>query len=142
MSGKTWIVLAGVTGALGVAIGAFGAHVLPGWLESSHVLPEDIARRMVTFEIGVRYHMFHALALLGVGLWSRCASSRAAMVSGITFLLGIIIFSGLLYTIAITGIKFLGMIVPLGGVLWIVGWLALAYSGLVTKPNGVHADGD
>ncbi len=82
MSGKIWIVIAGVTGALGVAIGAFGAHGLPGWLEKSGVSPEDVVRRMETFEIGVRYHLVHALALLGVGLWSRTCGGAESDVGG------------------------------------------------------------
>ena len=122
--------MAGVTGALGVAVGAFGAHALPQWLKESGLAAEEVARRMDTLQIGVRYQMYHAAALLGVALLARHYSGRALLVAGTAFLLGVFIFSGLLYAIAITGIKRFGMVVPLGGVLLITGWIALVFVGM------------
>ena len=130
MNARRWIVVAGVTGALGVTWGAFGAHLLPDWLEKSGLSATEIASRMETFRTAVRYHMYHALALLGIGILARYDSSRRLRFAGLAFLFGVLIFSGLLYVMAITGIKFLGIIVPLGGALLIVGWIALALVGV------------
>jgi uncharacterized membrane protein YgdD (TMEM256/DUF423 family) len=135
MSGKTWLAVAGVMGAAGVAIGAFGAHVLPAWLERSGVSADQIPARIETFEIGVRYHLYHALALLGVGLWARGTPRHGVTWAGVCFLLGIMIFSGFLYANAMTGIKVLGMIVPVGGVLLIVGWLILAGAAVTSQDD-------
>ena len=129
MSARTWIVIAGITGALGVVLGAFGAHVLPVGLQRLGVAALDIPQRIETYEIGVRYHMYHALALLGVGLLARHMPGRGLALAGWAFLLGVTIFSGLLYAIALTGMRILGLVVPVGGVLLIAGWLALAYAG-------------
>lgn len=136
MSVRWWIVVAGVTGALAVAFGAFGAHVLPGWLQRSGVAPADVVHRMDVFQIGVRYQMVHALALLGVGLLGLAAPSTPRQrlhVAGASFLLGMVLFSGLLVLLALTGIRVLGLIVPVGGVLLIAGWLALAWAAV---PSG------
>ncbi|GGJ17913.1 DUF423 domain-containing protein [Deinococcus roseus] len=102
---------AALMGALAVAFGAFGAHALKSMLS-----PDVLA----TFETGVRYQMYHALALLALGA-ARFQSK------GILFLfIGTLIFSGSLYVLALTGIKVLGAITPIGGVLQIVGWVMVA----------------
>src|SRR5690606_8289174 len=94
MTAKTIVFIASLLGALGVMIGAFGAHAFPGWLQAQHVDPTAAARRLETLETGVRYHMYHALALLAVGLWQRHAASATASASAWLFLAGIAIFSG------------------------------------------------
>lgn len=113
------IILGTLFGALGVTLGAFGAHglkdVLPTWY------PEDHARMMETWEIGVRYQMYHALALIGLGLFTYKAKTSVILAAG-AFTLGILIFSGLLYALVLTNIKVLGAIVPIGGVAMIAGW--------------------
>lgn len=109
--------IAGVLGALAVILGAFGAHGL-----RDKLAPEMLA----VFEVGVRYHMYHALALLAVSLapaslWSSPATVAAAW----SWVGGILVFSGSLYALTLSGIKWLGAITPIGGVAFIVGWLAL-----------------
>lgn len=109
--------MAGVLGALAVILGAFGAHGL-----RDKLAPEMLA----VFEVGVRYHMYHALALLAVSLapaslWSSPATVAAAW----SWVGGIVVFSGSLYVLTLSGIKWLGAITPIGGVAFIVGWLAL-----------------
>lgn len=120
------IQIAAILGGLAVALGAFGAHGL------KQRLSEDM---LLIFETGVRYHFYHALALLALGLGSpRLWQSPWATRSCILWTLGITIFSGSLYLLAITGVKKLGAITPIGGVAFILGWicLALAASSLRT----------
>src|SRR5690606_979682 len=78
------------------------------------------------FKTAAEYQMYHALALLGVGLLLQGRSSGLLQVAGWSFLLGILIFSGCLYALTLTGLRWLGAIVPIGGVLFLVGWGALA----------------
>ena len=101
--------------------GAFGAHGLRDRLS---------ADMLAVFETGVRYHLFHGLALLAVA-WaaSRWPSSYVTAAGGF-FVVGITIFSGSLYLLAVTGIRWLGAITPIGGVCLIVGWLVLAMGAL------------
>ena len=106
-------------GALAVAIGAFGAHALKNLLEANN--------RLETFETASKYHFYHALALLFVGLLFSYGSPRSMNLSGHFFIWGIIIFSGSLYLLCLTNIRWLGAITPIGGVLLILGWCALAY---------------
>jgi uncharacterized membrane protein YgdD (TMEM256/DUF423 family) len=113
-------------GAAGVVLGAFAAHALRGRLD-----PQDLA----VFETGVRYQMFHSLALLGVGLasarWGAENPRTAARiaVAGWLFLGGMVIFCGSLYLLAWTGARWLGAVTPLGGLAFIGGWVAL-WSGV------------
>ncbi len=120
MSGMTWIRVGAVLGGLGVIAGAFGAHGLKGTLDS---------RAMEVFETAAKYQMYHAPALLAVGLLAMFGRGGAALnIAGWSFLLGVLIFSGTLYALAFTGIRWLGMITPIGGVALIVGWFALAFA--------------
>ncbi len=104
-------------GCVGVGLGAFGAHGLKGRLS-----PDMLA----VFETGVRYHMYHALALLTTAALMARWETRSALVAGWSFVAGIFIFSGSLYALALTGITILGAITPIGGVAFLVGWIALA----------------
>ena len=101
--------------ALGVIAGAFGSHLL-----------EDIltTERLATFEVAVRYQMYHALALLGIGFSKESKRYRA---SGYLFIAGILVFSGSLYLLILTDTPWLGAITPIGGVLFITGWAALLF---------------
>ncbi len=114
-----WLLVAAcVLGGLGVALGAFGAHGL-----EQRVPPE----RLATFEIGVRYHMYHALALLAVAwLAARWPGTSLVTAAGWLFVAGVVIFSGSLYALTLTGIRTLGAITPLGGLAFIAGWTCLA----------------
>lgn len=106
-------------GLVGVGLGAFGAHGLRGRLS-----PEMLA----VFETGVRYQLYHALALLATAALLSRAEGRAAIVAGWSFTTGILIFSGSLYALTLTGVTMLGAITPIGGVAFLVGWAALAYA--------------
>ncbi len=110
-----WWRIAGVVGALGVALGAFGAHGLKQVVTDPHLL--DV------WETAARYHVLHALALLGVA-----AHPGRPRIPGPLFLAGIAVFSGSLYLMAVTGIRWLGAITPIGGVCLIGGWLALGFA--------------
>lgn len=104
---------------LGVALGAFGAHALRATLS-----PADLA----TFETGVRYQMYHAFGLV-VAAWatSRWAGTPVT-VAGWLFVVGIVVFSGSLYTLVLTGQRWLGAVTPLGGLCFLLGWALLAWS--------------
>jgi uncharacterized membrane protein YgdD (TMEM256/DUF423 family) len=114
---KTFMFAGALLGGVGVALGAFGAHGLRGRLS-----PEMLA----VFETGVRYHMYHALALLATSALLPRVDGRAVVIAGWSFIAGIVLFSGSLYTLALSGITTLGAITPLGGLALIVGWISLA----------------
>ena len=109
--------LGSILAGIAVGLGAFGAHGLRGILS-----PEDL----VTFETGVRYQMYHALALLGVA-WAVTQWETVLLEwSGWLFVLGILVFSGSLYILVLTGQRWLGAVTPLGGLALILGWVLLA----------------
>lgn len=125
MTAINWIRVAALLGGLSVAAGAFGAHGLKGYLE-----PKDLE----TFETAARYQMYHALALLGIGLLALYqGSSPPLQIAGWCFLSGTLIFSGTLYALVLSGIRWLGAITPIGGVLMIVGWGILAFIAAPAK---------
>lgn len=114
---KTLMFVGALLGGVGVGIGAFGAHGLRGRLS-----PEMLG----VFETGVRYHLYHALAILAAAALMSRLESRGVIVAGWSFAAGIVIFSGSLYALALTGITTLGAITPIGGVAFLIGWIALA----------------
>jgi uncharacterized membrane protein YgdD (TMEM256/DUF423 family) len=102
-----------------VALGAFGAHGLRGRL---------VPDMLMSFEIGVRYQMYHALGLVAVGLaLSRWPSSAVAL-AGWLFIAGTVVFCGTLYLLAVSGQRWLGAVTPVGGAAFIAGWLVLAWA--------------
>jgi len=103
--------------AFGVALGAFGAHGL-----KSRLSPDLLA----VYETGVRYHLVHGLAIFVAAWLAGEDRSRAARLAGVLFVVGILLFSGSLYLLALTGIRALGAITPLGGVAWIAAWAIIA----------------
>lgn len=111
-----WLMLAALFGFLGVALGAFGAHALRARLSP------DMLR---VWETAVNYQFWHALALLGVGLLVLRTQSAWLTAAGSLFALGLLLFSGSLYALALSGIRPLGAITPIGGVLLLGGWLCL-----------------
>ncbi len=125
MSPRAWIVCGAIVGATGVAIGAFGAHGLKAYLEAAGD-DVDAVRMLSTFETGVRYQMYHAPVLVLIGLLLARRPSPMLQVAGYCVLTGVVIFSGLLYTLVLSGMKILGAIVPIGGMLLIAGWTLLA----------------
>lgn len=116
---RQFLTLAAVSGFLAVALGAFGAHGL-----RERLTPDMLA----IFEVGVRYQMYHALALLGVALAIERWPSGPLAIAGWSFVIGTLIFSGSLYVLTMTGMRWLGAITPLGGVAFLVGWAALAWA--------------
>src|SRR5262249_50055040 len=114
---KTFMFAGALLGGVGVAIGAFGAHGLRGRLS-----PEMLA----VFETGVRYHMYHALAILAAAALLPRIDGRAVLIAGWRFMAGIVLFSGRLYALALSGGTPLGPIPPIGGVAFLVGWISLA----------------
>jgi uncharacterized membrane protein YgdD (TMEM256/DUF423 family) len=114
---RTFLFIAAAFGLVGVGFGAFGAHGLRGRLS-----PDMLA----VFETGVRYHLYHTLALLAVAVLLPRLDGRAIVAAGWLFTAGIVVFSGSLYVLAMTGITTLGAITPLGGVAFLAGWAALA----------------
>ncbi|MDC0714596.1 DUF423 domain-containing protein [Stigmatella sp. ncwal1] len=114
---RMWIVLGAANAFLSVAAGAFGAHALKARLS------QDL---LAIFETGARYHMYHALGLLAVGLLAQSRPSALLSGAGWAMLAGIVLFSGSLYALALSGVRALGAITPLGGVGFLVGWALLA----------------
>jgi uncharacterized membrane protein YgdD (TMEM256/DUF423 family) len=116
---KPILMTASILLALAVAIGAFGAHGL-----KTHLSNEMLQ----TYKTGVEYHFYHALGLLLIGVLSVSYPSSLLNWSAILLTVGIILFSGSLYVLAITGIKWLGAITPFGGLSFIAGWVLLFVS--------------
>lgn len=106
-----------LSGSLAVALGAFGAHVLKKHLD------EDF---LSAFHTGVDYHFYHALALIIVGMLALNRDSSTLRLSGYSFMIGIVLFSGSLYLMALTRMRWLGAITPLGGIAFLAGWIFLA----------------
>ncbi len=117
---RLFITLAALSGFVAVGCGAFGAHALRDRMSTD---------ALQVFQTGVSYQMYHALALLAVGLllarFSTDGSTWLAA-AGWLFIAGAVLFSGSLYLLALTATTWLGAITPLGGVAFLAGWLALA----------------
>jgi uncharacterized membrane protein YgdD (TMEM256/DUF423 family) len=110
--------LGALSALIGVVAGAFGAHALRGRLT-----PEMLQ----VFETGARYQLFHALALLLVGIALERASRPALRPAGWLFAAGTVLFSGSLYALALSGVRAWGAVTPLGGLCFLLGWAALAW---------------
>ena len=122
MSGtaKFFLVFGAFAGMTAVMLGAFGAHALRS------KLGPDV---MAVYQAAVQYQFWHALALLGVGLLAfHLPSSVPLRWSGYAMALGIVLFSGSLYVLALSGIRALGIVTPFGGLSWIIGWALLAWA--------------
>ncbi|HUK32304.1 MAG TPA: DUF423 domain-containing protein [Vicinamibacterales bacterium] len=118
---RTFVLAGAVAGLIAVGFGAFGAHGLRGRLSPD---------MLTVFETGVRYHMYHALALLLTAALVPRMPGKAIVAAGWLFVGGIVLFSGSLYLLAITGITVLGAITPIGGLAFLAGWAALAIAAL------------
>ena len=118
-----WFATGAVLCALGVLLGAFGAHGL-----QKRVTPDMLA----VYETGVRYHLVHALGLLAVAWATSRWPNGWTGAAGWLFVAGILIFSGSLYLLAVTGTRWLGAITPIGGLCLTAGWIALAIGALRT----------
>jgi len=115
-----WSAIGAVFLALAVLIGAFGAHALQGRLD---------AYSRGVYETGVIYHFFNALGILIVSILPRVGALSESRASSVCWLLaaGILLFSGSLYTLAVSGVRTLGAVTPFGGISFIAAWVLLAY---------------
>ena len=120
-----WLFIAALSGFLCVTIGAFAAHGLSKVLE-----PKELA----WIETGVKYQMFHTLAIMGIGIAQLCRESlvanKMANVAAGSWVLGVLLFSGSLYALALGAGQFLVWVTPVGGTLFLIGWFCLAYGSL------------
>jgi uncharacterized membrane protein YgdD (TMEM256/DUF423 family) len=118
---RVFVALGAISALVAVAAGAFGAHAL-----RDRLAPDMLS----VFEVGARYHMYHALALLAaawaIGRWP----GGAAVTAGWLFVAGTLVFSGSLYLLALTGQRWLGAVTPLGGLAFVLGWASLAWAAL------------
>ena len=122
---RLFFVAGALSAAVAVVLGAFGAHAL-----RARLTPEVLA----VFEVGVRYQMYHALALLAVAWSATRWPGGGVALAGWLFLAGTVIFSGSLYLLVVTGQKWLGAVTPVGGAAFIVGWLVLAWTVWTAGP--------
>jgi uncharacterized membrane protein YgdD (TMEM256/DUF423 family) len=118
-SSRSIVAIAGVLIALATITGAFGAHALRG-----HLSPD----RLTVYETAVRYHFFHALGLLAIGLTANFIDTAPIRASGYLIIAGIVLFSGSIYALSFGSPRFFGPITPLGGLCLIAGWLLFAFS--------------
>jgi uncharacterized membrane protein YgdD (TMEM256/DUF423 family) len=123
---RVFVIIAAISGCLSVLIGAFAAHGLKQLLSPLAI---------ETVKTGVQYQMYHALALLLVGIWCGYKPvTNELKAAGVTFILGSLLFSGSLYALALGAPRWLGPITPVGGVCFLIGWLLLAVAAWRTKP--------
>ncbi|MEE9296985.1 MAG: DUF423 domain-containing protein [Phycisphaerae bacterium] len=125
MNWNAWLAVAAVNGLISVAAGAFGAHGLRDKLSP---------RYLEIFETAARYQMYHVFALVAVAWLASRQGGWAVSGSGWCFLIGIVLFSGSLYALALSGVERLGMITPMGGALMIIGWGLLAWAAIRAGP--------
>ena len=119
---KLFIALGACAAALGVVLGAFGAHALRAKLS-----PDMVA----VYQTGVQYHLWHALGVVAIGIVAiHLPGSAPLKWAGWLMLAGIVLFSGSLYLLALTGARSLGAITPFGGAAFIAAWLAFAWAAL------------
>ena len=115
--GRIFIAVGAVLGLIGVATGAFGAHALKTRLSADH---------LAVWETASRYNLYHAIALVLIGLFATARPSAIAHGAGWAMVGGVAIFSGSLYVLCLSGIRWLGAITPIGGVALMVGWALFA----------------
>jgi uncharacterized membrane protein YgdD (TMEM256/DUF423 family) len=123
---RALISVGAVLGMLAVVGGTFAAHVLPKYLDEA---------AMHTFEVAVRYHMYHALAVFCAAWVGTRWPGRVPALAGWLFVTGVVLFSGSLYVLVMTGAKWLGAVAPLGGSAFIVGWLLLALAPFAPRKD-------
>ncbi len=119
MMAHKWLIVAAVSGFLAVALGAFGAHGLRNVL--------DLYGKVI-YEKAVQYQMFHTLALLAVAVLQMTQPKLSLNGAAWAFTIGMVLFSGSLYLLALTNIKWLGLITPFGGLAFLTGWIWLGYA--------------
>jgi uncharacterized membrane protein YgdD (TMEM256/DUF423 family) len=127
MNPKLIAIVGALLAAVGVGLGAFGAHGLENFLRELG-READLAKRLAWFETGVNYQLYHALGLVAVASLVATVSGNGLRVAAVAFVFGVILFSGSLYGMTFLGEEWrkLGMITPLGGLAFIIGWIAVA----------------
>ena len=116
---RVFFVIGALSAFIGVAAGAFGAHGLKSRMSTE---------MLSVFEVGVRYQMYHAFALI-IAAWVQAKwPSSLVTTGGWFFFIGTIFFSGSLYLMSLTGVRWLGAITPLGGLAFLAGWICIAWS--------------
>lgn len=121
---RAYVVLGALFGFFAVLAGAFGAHALR----------ESISEEFLdAYRTGALYHLIHSLVLVGIGLGGASLPQKPTRMAGLSFCVGIVLFSGSLYALALTGIRMFGAVTPLGGVAFLVGWASLCWAGLKAK---------
>lgn len=144
---RNWVVMGAVLAGISVGMGAFAAHGLDSYFKTKYPPTEvkEVAgytlpasyKYLQDFKTGAEYQMYHAVALIIVGLLTRTRKSPALEVAGWSFLIGIFLFSGALYVLTLSGLPWLGAIAPFGGTAFIVGWAALAIGATSPKVQEV-----
>jgi uncharacterized membrane protein YgdD (TMEM256/DUF423 family) len=122
---RSWIVVGAIFAALSVAAGAFGAHAMEGFLENA----ESGARRLAAWKTASQYQFFNSLGLIGLGLMPT-TKTKSQFASGVLMVVGILIFSGVLYVYSLTYVKILGAIVPIGGVSMLAAWICFSVAAM------------
>lgn len=118
---KLWFAAGAAYGFAAVALGAFGAHALKARLA---------ADLLATWRTAADYHLVHALALVMVGVLALQRQHLALTIAGAAFALGVLLFSGSLYALALSGVRAWGAVTPVGGVLLLCGWAALLWAAI------------
>lgn len=118
---RLWLFSGAVYGLLGVALGAFGAHAL------RERLAPDL---QAIYRTAVEYQFWHALALLALGVWSAQRPAPLLDWAGGCLAVGVLLFSGSLYALALSGVRALGAVTPVGGLLFLAGWGLMAWTAL------------
>lgn len=121
---RMFALLGGTSALLGVAAGAFGAHAL-----RARLAPDLLA----VFETGVRYQMYHALALLAVAWAAARWQTPQAIWAGWLFVAGTVLFSGSLYVLALSGVRSWGAVTPFGGVALLGGWVSFIWAVFASR---------
>jgi uncharacterized membrane protein YgdD (TMEM256/DUF423 family) len=129
---QRWLIAGALAGGFGVILGAYSAHGLNEQFVRLGYEGEELAHRHANFETAVRYQMIHALAIVAVALALDRYPRPAWRLAAWAFLVGIMVFSGLLYILALASddFRWLGAIVPIGGLLLVAGWMALAFGAM------------
>ena len=128
---KGWIVVAALSGAIAIALGAFAAHGLDLSTEAGRKAREWL-------QTGSQYEILHALAIVAVVAVARAGlvNSPVALVAQCLFLTGSVLFPGALYALALGGPRWFGAVAPIGGTALILGWLSLGLAGLLRTESG------
>ena len=139
MRGKFWLFMAGILGASAVAMSAYHAHGLEKYFASRGVADIEIADKLDDVETGLKYQFLHAIALVALAAFIRtCPTTRLGKAAAALFVVGVLLFSGSLYALALTGNDLFARTAPAGGSALIIGWLLVAIAGLTTPEPSTY----